>query len=185
MRRRTNTGRAVPASRTPDILKCFDADMRVRSSLFADAVSVCTAAVEGPPVVVSGRPEGLRFGEHVIDLSGLLDWLATLAEGGGWAFYFHHHDNFVAELDRIESYSRAAFVRWLRWFRTRPAAEGGANLLGVVGPGLAWLLVIVNDNQGEFRINFFGPAVACRGLRAHLGRQGHAAPDAAPDGWET
>ena len=40
--------------------------------------------------------------------------------------------------------------------------------LPMAGPARAWLLVIENDNQGGFRIDFFGPADACRELRSHL-----------------
>src|SRR5262245_23634807 len=122
MRRRSRNGQTSPGSRTPDVLGCFDAGLGVRRHLFDDAISVCDIAVECPPVVPAGHPTTLRFGNHAVDLAGVLGWLAPLAEGGGWTFYLHHHDNVVVELDRIEPYDRAVFRRWLRLFGTRPAS---------------------------------------------------------------
>ena len=174
--------RATAASRTPDALGCFDAGLGIRRHLFDDAVSVCNIAVECPPVVPVGRPATLRFGERVVDLAAVLGWLAPLAECGGWTFYIHHHDNIVVELARIEPYEWAAFCRCLRLFRTRPASEGGSNVLGVVGPGRAWVLVLEHDNQGGFRIDFFGSAAACHDLRSTLGQQRPVEPGAAADG---
>ncbi|MDB5389562.1 MAG: hypothetical protein JWM11_5208 [Planctomycetaceae bacterium] len=179
MRQRHSWEWAAPASRTPDVLGCFDAGLRIRRNLFDDAVAVCNIPVECSPVVPVGHPATLRFGERVVDLAAVLGWLA---ECGGWTFYLHHHDNIVAELARIEPYERAAFCRGLQLFRTRPASEGGSNLLGVVGPSRAWVLVLENDNQGGFRIDFFGPAAACRDLRLKLGQQRPVEPGAAADG---
>lgn len=153
------------------MLRCFDADLGVRSDLFDDAVSVCDVAVQDPPVVPAGRPTALRFGSYEIDLSEVFNWLAPLAERGGWTYYLHHHDNIVVELARFEPYVRAAFRRCLRLFRTSPATEGGTNLLGVVGPRRAWVLVIENDNQGGFRVGFFGTAEVCQSLRSCLAQQ--------------
>ncbi|MBA4190584.1 MAG: hypothetical protein C0467_21565 [Planctomycetaceae bacterium] len=168
MRQRNSKGRSSPASRTQDILGCFDANLNIRRRPFDDAVSVCDRAADGPPIVPAGRTAVLRFGEHAVDLSGVLDWIAPLAERGGWTYYLHHHDNIVVELARIEPFERLAFHRSLCLFRDRPADEGGANLLGVVGARRAWVLVIENDNQGGFRTDFFGPADACRDLRSCL-----------------
>jgi hypothetical protein len=181
MRQRKSTERATPTFRPPDVLRCFDADLNIRRHLYDDTVSVCAIAVEGLPVVPTGHPSTVRFGDHAVDLSGVIDWLTPFAERGGWTYYLHHHDNIVVELARIEPYERAVFRRCLRLFHTHPAAEGGANLLGVVGPSRAWVLVVENDNQGGFRIDFFGPADACRGLRSFLGQQSHAEPADAPD----
>mgnify|MGYP005861837239 CR=1 FL=1 len=167
---------------TPDVLNCFDADLRIRRHQFADAVCVCDVAVQGPPVIPDETPASLLFGDHVVDLSVVLDWLPTLAEGDGWAYYVHHHDNLVVELARIEPYDQTAFRRSLRLFRTRPASEGGANLLGVVDSRRAWVLVIENDNQGGFRVGFFGPTEVCQSLRSCLGQQRQAEPGAAADG---
>ncbi len=182
MRQKKISAMATPATRMPDVLGCFDTDLRIRHHLFDDAVSICDIAVESPPVIPSGHPTALHFGGHSVDLSALFDWIIPLAECGGWTYYLHHHDNIVVELARFEPYDRAAFSRCLRLFRTRPAAEGGTNLLGVVGPGRAWVLVLDHDNQGGFRIDFFGHADTCRDLRSCLGLKGHAQPSTAAGG---
>ena len=165
MRQRNNNRRT---SKPPIVLGCFDADLAVRRKFFNGTVVVCNMAVDGPPDVPTGGPTTLRFGDVAVDLSGVLGWLTPLAENGGWMFYVHHHDNIAVELAQLERYNAAAFRRALRKFCTRPAAEGGTNQLGVVGQDRAWLLVVVNDNQGGFRIDFHGPANECQCLESHL-----------------
>jgi hypothetical protein len=149
------------------VLGCFDKDLSVRRDLFADAVTICDLETPDPVEVhpeVRGTP---RVGTTTVRVSGILDWLGGFAEGGH-TFYAHHHDNIVADVALYEPYERAAFLRRLPWFRTRPADEGGSNLLGVEGPDRSWLLVLENDNQGRFWGGFFGPASACDSLRACL-----------------
>ena len=169
MGRRNHDRRPAPAPRAWDALGFLDDELGVRRDRFEDAVAVGDVAADEPPDAPPGRAAVLRFGDRELDLSGVLDWLAPLAGAGAWTFYLHHHDNLVVELARFEPYRRAAFRRCLRLFRTRPAAEGGSNLLGVAGPGGAWALVLDSDNQGHFRADFFGPADACRDLRSYLG----------------
>jgi hypothetical protein len=118
-------------------------------------------AVEMPPVVTIGPPTLLRFGEQTVDFSGLFDWLSSQAEDGCWMFYLHAHDNIVVELDLLEPYNEAALRHNLHLFRNNPAAEGGKNLLGVIAPRHAWMLIMNHDNQGSFRIEFFGPNTIC------------------------
>lgn len=168
MRQRNNDRRTTSEPRTPDVLSCFDADLVIRRDLFEDTVSICNIAAEGPPDVPSGRPATLQFGDQAVDLSVVLGWLGPLTARGGWTYYVHHHDNIVIDLARIEPYEEAAFCRSRRLFRTHPADEGGTNLLGVVGPGRTWVLVCENDNQGGFRIDFYGPTVVCHDLRSRL-----------------
>jgi hypothetical protein len=154
--------------RVGDVLGCFDADLCVRRHLFEDAVTICDIETGEPPKIPRGRSTTLQFDGEAFELSCVLDWLTPLADQRGCTYYLHHHDNIVIDIALVEPYKRVAFCRCLRLFRTRPAEQGGSNLLGVVGLRRAWILILENDNQGRFRIDFFGPADKCRGLRAHL-----------------
>jgi hypothetical protein len=147
------------------LLGRFDKNLDVRRGSFADAVTICDLETPDAAEVIPDDRGTLRCGLVTVSVSGVLDWLGGSA-GGGHTFYVHHHDNVVAEVAVHERYERAAFLRRLPWFRTRPADEGGSDVLGVAGRG--WLLVLVNDNQGRFRFEFFGPAESCDGLREYL-----------------
>lgn len=147
------------------VLRYFDKGLAVRRGLFADAVTICDLETPGPAAVSPADREVLRCGQAAVCLSGTLNWVEGLAARCS-TFYAHHHDNIVAEVVLYEPYGRESFLRCLPWFRTRPADEGGTNLLGVVGRG--WLLLLENDNQGRFRVEFFGPTESCNALRKHL-----------------
>ena len=167
--RRKHNSRTHAASSVPDVLGFFDRSLEVRRQLFEDEVGVCDIVAGGPPDISPDRPTTLTFGDEAADLSSLLAWLTKLAGRDAWTFYVHHHDNIVVDLALLEPYRQAGFCRRLRLFRTNPADEGGTNLLGVSAPDRAWVLVLNNDNQGKFRIDFFGPAPLCHSLRSHLG----------------
>src|SRR5262245_20518627 len=170
MGRRKQNRPTAPPPLVREVLGCFDADLRVRRHLFEDAVNICDMETAGPPEIPGDRAATLLFDGGAFEVSCVLDWLTPFAEQRGCTCYLHHHDNIVVEVALVEPYQRAAFCRRLRLFRTRPAAEGGSNLLGVVDLDRAWILVLENDNQGIFRIDFFGSAARCRSLRSHLNR---------------
>lgn len=165
MARRSSSRPTASTSRAGRVLGCFDKELCIRRDLFEDAVTICDIKTEAPPQVPTGRATTLRFGAEDFEMAWVLDWLTPLATESGRTYYIHHHDNIVVEVALFEPYERAAFRRRLRLFRTRPAAEGGSNLLGVIDAGGTWVLVLANDNQGKFRIAFLGPAKMCRGLR--------------------
>jgi hypothetical protein len=175
------TGEALAKRKRADsavggVLGYFDKDLAVRRRLFVDAVTICDLETSGPAEVSPADRGALRCGQATVCLSGVLDWLEGFAARCS-TFYAHHHDNIVAEVVLFEPYRRETFLRCLPWFRTHPADEGGANLLGIVGRG--WLLLLVNDNQGRFRFEFFGPAESCDTLREQLGQHD---PIRQPDG---
>jgi hypothetical protein len=150
------------------VLGCFDKDLNVRHRLFEDAVMICDLQAPASLEVASDDEGVLRFGPATVEVSAVIAWLGSLFAAGGYTYYVHHHDNIVAEVALVCPYEQAAFIRCLRLFRTRPANEGGSNLLGVVDPGHRWVLVLDNDNQGGFRFEFCGPTDACSSLRSHL-----------------
>ncbi|WP_029629922.1 hypothetical protein [Zavarzinella formosa] len=156
------------ASQTGPVLGCFDGQLRIRRDLFDEAVTICDIEAPETPVVRPGDAEALQLGDATVELSGLLGWLTPFADQSGHTYYIHHHDNIVAEVALFDPYERVVFGRRLRLFRASPADEGGSNLLGVADQGRAWVLVIENDNQGRFRIEFLGPAEMCQSLRSHL-----------------
>lgn len=125
-----------------------------------------------PPASPPGGDASLQFPMEIFETAWFIDWLTPIAERRGRTFRIHHHDNLAAEIVSFEPYERRTFRRCLHWFRTRPAAEGGSNLAGVIGPSRAWLLVLKNDNQGGLRAEFLGPAEMCAILRSHLDSRG-------------
>ena len=113
----------------------------------------------------SGRPLESSAREWSL-LEAAMNTLRQREDGDIYVYYFHFHDNIVAELALLEPAEERTVRACVDMFVEYPAAEGGKNVLGWFPSSGNWIVVVVHEDGYEVCGRCYGDKECCQAVSA-------------------